>query len=364
MGRITDLQVTHVSIVDKAANRRKFLLMKSDDQQPNVEQTVRVVKSDAAEQILYGVVYEPLVKDAHDDYMTADDIEKAAHMFLKDYRQIDKQHDFVSQVGDVIESYISPVDFTMGDELVTKGTWVMAVKVDDETWQAAQDGLFTGFSLAGYGNVEKAQETPQEPSEDAQTEAGFMKMMKQFFRRLAKGEIKDDIEASRPKNEMSRAIFHFTDIAEGELWRERPDVERIRTAHQELGDYINQFAASAVTKSEEPQGEEVMTMTKEELQALVTDTVAEAVAKALDKEEEPKEPASPQAEPEVESVAETEAPQAEPEQPTEQTELAKALERIAELEKQVDARPLPLSSGAEVVKTETPEKKSYLKFFG
>lgn len=300
MGRITDLQVTHVSIVDKAANRRKFLLMKSDEQQPNVEQTVRVVKSDAAEQILYGVVYEPLVKDAHDDYMTADDIEKAAHMFLKDYRQIDKQHDFVSQVGEVIESYISPVDFTMGDELVTKGTWVMAVKVDDETWQAAQDGLFTGFSLAGYGNVEKA----HTPTEDVLTkeESTFFAKLKKFFAPLLE--------------------------------------------HEQV---------------QKEQGEEVMTMTKDELQTLVTETVAEAVAKALAKEEDPKEPASPQVEPDVEPVVQPEAPQAEPEQPTEQTELAKALERIAELEKQVDARPVAFSSGAEVV-AKSSDKPSYCQY--
>ncbi|QPI66388.1 hypothetical protein IR194_07790 [Exiguobacterium sp. PBE] len=303
MGRITDLQVTHVSIVDKAANRRKFLLMKSDEQQPNVEQTVRVVKSDAAEQILYGVVYEPLVKDAHDDYMTADDIEKAAHMFLKDYRQIDKQHDFVSQVGEVIESYISPVDFTMGDELVTKGTWVMAVKVDDETWQAAQDGLFTGFSLAGYGNVEKAQETPQEPSEDVLTkeESTFFAKLKKFFAPLLE--------------------------------------------HEQV---------------QKEQGEEVMTMTKEELQTLVTDTVAEAVAKALAKQETPAEPASPQDEPEAvaEDVVKEETPA---EDTTEQTELAKALERIAELEKQVDARPVAFSSGAEEV-MKASNKPNYCKF--
>lgn len=300
MGRITDLQVTHVSIVDKAANRRKFFLMKSDEQQPNVEQVARVVKSDAAEQILYGIVYEPLVKDAHDDYMTADDIEKAAHMFLKDYRQIDKQHDFVSQPGEVIESYIAPVDFTMNGETITKGTWVMAVKVDDETWQGAQKGEFTGFSLAGYGNVEKAQEPVEEPL--TKEESTFFAKLKKFFAPLLE--------------------------------------------HEQV---------------QKEQGEEVMTMTKEELQALVTDTVAEAVAKALAKQETPEEPASPQDEPEVEPVVEPEAPQAELEQPTEQTELAKALERIAELEKQVDARPVAFSSGAEEV-TKASDKPNYCKF--
>ena len=303
MGRITNLIPSHVSIVDKAANKRSFLLMK-DAEQPNVETDVRLLKRDEAQQIVYGVVYEPDVVDAHGDFMTADEIEKAAHVFLKEFRNIDKQHDFTSKVGEVIESYIAPADFELGGQTVTKGTWMMAVKVVDDVWTGIQKGEFTGFSLAGYGNVEKAQETPQEPSEDVLTkeESTFFAKLKKFFAPLLE--------------------------------------------HEHV---------------QKEQGEEVMTMTKDELQTLVTETVAEAVAKALAKEEEPKEPASPQAEPEVEPVAEPEAPQAEPESTTEQTELAKALERIAELEKQVDARPVAFSSGAEVV-TKTSDKPNYCKF--
>lgn len=305
MGRITNLIPSHVSIVDKAANKRSFLLMKSD-QQPNVEADVKLLKRDEAQQIVYGVVYEPDVVDAHGDFMDAGEIEKAAHVFLKEFRNIDKQHDFTSKVGEVIESYIAPADFELGGQTVTKGTWMMAVKVVDDVWQSIQKGEYTGFSLAGYGNVEKAQETPQEPSEDVLTkeESTFFTKLKKFFAPLLE--------------------------------------------HEQV---------------QKEQGEEVMTMTKEELQALVTDTVAEAVAKALAKQETPAEPASPQDEPEAvaEDVVKEETPA---EDTTEQTELAKALERIAELEKQVDARPVAFSSGAEVTKTETPEKKSYLKHFG
>lgn len=303
MGRITNLIPSHVSIVDKAANKRSFLLMKGANE-PNVEADVKLLKRDEAQQIVYGVVYEPDVVDAHGDFMDAGEIEKAAHVFLKEFRNIDKQHDFTSKVGEVIESYIAPADFELGGQTVTKGTWMMAVKVVDDVWTGIQKGEFTGFSLAGYGNVEKARETPQEPSEDVLTkeESTFFAKLKKFFAPLLE--------------------------------------------HEQV---------------QKEQGEEVMTMTKEELQALVTETVAEAVAKALAKQETPAEPASPQVEPEVEPVAEPEEPQAEPEQPTEQTELAKALERIAELEKQVDARPVAFSSGAEPV-SKASDKPNYCKF--
>ena len=305
MGRITNLIPSHVSIVDKAANKRSFLLMKSD-QQPNVEADVKLLKRDEAQQIVYGVVYEPDVVDAHGDFMTADEIEKAAHVFLKEFRNIDKQHDFASKVGEVIESYIAPADFELGGQAVTKGTWMMAVKVVDDVWTGIQKGEYTGFSLAGYGNVEKAQ-----------------------------GEI--------------TATLH-----EGEMVLTKEDTSFLSK--------LKKFFAPLLEHEhvQKEQGEEVMTMTKDELQALVTETVAEAVAKALAKEEDPKEPASPQVEPEA--VAEDVVKEETPTEPTtEQTELAKALERIAELEKQAEARPLPLSSGAEEV-TKASDKPNYCKF--
>lgn len=297
MGRISNLIPSHVSIVDKAANKRSFLLMK-DDTQPNVETDVRLLKRDEEQQIVYGVVYEPDVVDAHGDFMDADEIEKAAHVFLKEFRNIDKQHDFTSKVGEVIESYIAPADFELGGQTVTKGTWMMAVKVVDDVWTGIQKGEFTGFSLAGYGNVEKS-EAPLTKEEDT-----FFAKLKKFFAPLLE--------------------------------------------HEQV---------------QKEQGEEVMTMTKDELQAVVDEAVEKAVTKALAKAETPEEPASPQAEPDAEPVVEPEVP-AEPEaEPTEQTELAKANQEIEELKKQLAARPVAFSSGAEVVE-KADNKPSYAKYFG
>lgn len=356
MGRITNLIPSHVSIVDKAANKRSFLLMKSD-QQPNVEADVKLLKRDEAQQIVYGVVYEPDVVDAHGDFMDAGEIEKAAHVFLKEFRNIDKQHDFTSKVGEVIESYIAPADFELGGQTVTKGTWIMAVKVVDDVWQGIEKGEYTGFSLAGYGNVEKAQETPQEPSEDAQTEVGFMKMMKQFFQRFTKGEVRDEVERERPSRDLKHAIWRFSDIVDVESWVDKMDRERVQSALDDLNAYATAFINSPVTKAEDPQGEEVMNMTKEEIQALIDEGVQKALAKQDESTDEP----SPQASDEVEKSDDSTD---DVQDTTEQTELAKAMQEIEELKKQLDARPVAFSSGAEVTKTETPEKKSYLKHFG
>lgn len=78
--------------------------------------------------------------------MTPEEIEKSAHGFLKDAREIDKQHDFQGGVGEVVESYIAPSDFEMGDEVIKKGSWVLVTQASDEIWEQIQKGEITGLN--------------------------------------------------------------------------------------------------------------------------------------------------------------------------------------------------------------------------
>ena len=112
---------------------------------------VPIIKQDRERQIIYGIVYEPDVLDAHDDAMEAEEIEKACHRFMLDSQLIKKGHKKPA-AAKVVESYIAPVDFEIGDEVVKKGSWVMAVKVmDSKLWQGIKAGEYTGFSMAGIG---------------------------------------------------------------------------------------------------------------------------------------------------------------------------------------------------------------------
>lgn len=155
MRKLENVQVTHVSYVDKAANKKSFFLTKAVGE-PTFETTVKLVtKADDPQKLVYGVVYEPDVEDAHGDYMDAETIEKAAHTFMEDYQQIDKQHDFTTNAGKVVESYVAPVDMEIGETPITKGTWVLVTKATDEMWEGIQKGEFTGYSLAGTAQVEE-----------------------------------------------------------------------------------------------------------------------------------------------------------------------------------------------------------------
>jgi hypothetical protein len=113
---------------------------------------VKLHKTDE-ERFVLGVVLEPDVIDSQNDFETIEDIRKAAHTFMEHFSQLGKQHEeIVTGKLKVLESYLAPADFDIGEEKVKKGTWLMAIRVtDDDLWESVKKGTFTGFSIGGFG---------------------------------------------------------------------------------------------------------------------------------------------------------------------------------------------------------------------
>jgi hypothetical protein len=114
---------------------------------------VKIYKTDAEERIVYGVVMEPNVVDLQDDISDYETIRTAAHQYLAFYGEIGLQHNrIITGSAVIIESFVAPVDFAAGDQLIRRGSWVMAAKVlDDEYWRRVKAGEITGFSIGGKG---------------------------------------------------------------------------------------------------------------------------------------------------------------------------------------------------------------------
>lgn len=113
-----------------------------------------VVKADAApaeERYVFGVVLEPDVVDSQNDTYSAEEVRKAAHRFMEAHAQLGKQHsEIVTGKLKILESYVAPVDFAVGEQVIKAGTWLLAIRVvDDELWGAVKAGSFTGFSIGG-----------------------------------------------------------------------------------------------------------------------------------------------------------------------------------------------------------------------
>lgn len=156
--RLSDISVSHISLVKAGANGRTFLF-KSKEEEPKHEVLVKFTKQDDVKGIVYGIVYEPEKVDSQGDIANADEIEKAAYDFMKarNTLNVDKQHDFSNVGAFVAESWI----VKMGDPIFPDavGAWAVAIKVEDEGLKAEiKKGDIAGLSMAGSAKTETVSE--------------------------------------------------------------------------------------------------------------------------------------------------------------------------------------------------------------
>ncbi|MDR7909395.1 XkdF-like putative serine protease domain-containing protein [Bacillus velezensis] len=273
---LVNAKITHVSYVDKAANQKQFFFMKSE-KQPDFQKEVKVIAKEADEQkLVYGIVYEPDTVDAHGDFMTAAEIEKAAHGFLKDARQIDKQHDFHGGVGEVVESYVAPTDFEMNGETIKKGSWILVTKASDEVWEQIKKGEITGYSMAGTAEtIEKQEEKPV--SQVKTDEKGLFNLLKNFFMGKQQQSYEEPLAKAGRKFSAS-------------------NLQEIKNAHTALGNLLSQVE----TKEEEEE------MTSEEVTKSIQAALEpiEKRLETLEKEKELKKKDKEKTEEEVEKEGE------------------------------------------------------------
>ena len=108
---ITDAKIQFVSLVDKAANKKPFLLKKEDKGKAAFTTYGKIIKADTDNHYVTGIVYEPMTEDCHGNYMTAEEITKAAYWFAKNGDKVDLQHSFGPlEDAAVVESWIAKDD--------------------------------------------------------------------------------------------------------------------------------------------------------------------------------------------------------------------------------------------------------------
>jgi hypothetical protein len=93
----------------------------------------------------------PEITDSQGDIYSHEEVRKAAHEYMENAGNLGKQHgEIVTGKLKILESYVSPADFTQDEESVAKGTWIMGIRVvDDDLWSDVKKGTFTGFSIGG-----------------------------------------------------------------------------------------------------------------------------------------------------------------------------------------------------------------------
>lgn len=337
---ITDAKISFVSLVDKAANKRQFLITKAENGQANFASYGRIVKADAETHHVTGVVYEPMVEDSHGNYMTEAEITKAAYWFAKNGDKVDLQHSFEPMEGaTVVETWIAKADFQIGDETITKGTWLMTVEVkDDAVWEGIQKKEITGFSMGGIGNYSE-EDTDLETVEKStapqvEGKRGLLAKLAEAlgFKMVEKGEMAEIFEEKsrgtlfwNAMNTLEECLYRYNPVTGRYAYES--DEQRVRDClsdfcaivtdlltnehsitaaltaapvqkagkkmstknrqtlagiYESLGSFLKEFdETEEVTKAEDPAGN---TITKEENEVTKTEVetiVAAAIAKAL-----------------------------------------------------------------------------------
>ena len=341
---ITDAKISFVSLVDKAANKTQFLITKAKEGEAAFTTRGLIVKTDKEKHYVTGIVYEPMVEDAHGNFMTEEEIQKAAYGYAKSGYQCDLQHEFEPMEGAcVVESWIEKSDCTIGDSDIKKGTWLMTVEITDpDIWDKVEKGELTGFSMGGVGKYSN------EDVDITNEQAGLFKRFAAAlgFNVVEKGMVADNFkERSRrvlfdeafrtlqdaiypwyggqlvEEDVLETALKDFNDIitkvlsAKGGVFKALEADEPVekagkkisslnRSILQEAYDNIGQILADTEEKPKEDD-DEMTDETKNEVQKMIDEAIAKAVTEAQNTEPAP----APQAEGENEVITKADVAQ-------------------------------------------------------
>lgn len=247
MPRLSNIAITHISLVKAGANR-KSIIYKSSDKEPLYSKDILIKKSDDEKGIVYGIVYAPEQKDTDGDFASADEIIKAAYSFMKERNttNVDKQHSFENVEAFVAESWIVKAsDPIFPDEPV--GSWAVAIKLEsDELKKAVKDGDIAGLSMAGTA-VKKEEKEPTQKADDKSFSLNdlvdaFKKVFGSTHINIS-GSAYTDINKSQGENglkkeEIEKAVSDAVEPLMKEINTLKTEKDALEKSNQELQDTL------------------------------------------------------------------------------------------------------------------------------
>ncbi len=275
---ISDAKISFVSLVDKAANKHQFLITKAEGNQANIQTLGRIIKADSDSHYVTGIVYEPMVEDTDGNYMTAAEIEKAAHWFMKNAGDADIQHCFSKAEGvEVVESYIAKCDMEIEDQSIKKGTWLMTMEISDaDVWDKIEKGEITGFSMGGTGKYSTEDVDLSNSSvEKNGSKKGILKAIANMFGMnvdvVEKGEVKNKYTQRIIRDNFWSAFYTLSDCLldsynpETGKYEIVQDTTRIRDALEDFNSIVTDLLTSNedVYKSIEKAGKKMSTQNRD-----------------------------------------------------------------------------------------------------
>lgn len=303
---ISDAKIQFVSLVNKAANKKKFLIAKADDDNAVSFQSYgRILKTDKEKHYVTGIVYEPMVEDTQGEYMTADEIVKAAHWFMKNTGEADIQHCFKKADGvEIVESFVAKSDMEISGEAIKEGTWIITAEItNDDVWKSVEKGEITGFSMGGTGKRTITDDEPEKNEvEKSDKKSLFKKLAGAFgYELVEKGVVANKYAYNMRFNALDEAWSAFRsslnmqgyDFVSNSYKLKEMDEADIREKLNDLNEILLDILlkpsaaenADGDTKNEE---KEENVMTKSEVQEIIDASIEKAMSAVTAKLEDVK----------------------------------------------------------------------------
>jgi len=201
---ITEVTLTRSPAVGKMA---EFMVLKSiETKVQNYKTAVPFRKMSDEKQQVGAYVLVPGLPDCQGDIVTAAEIEKAAHSFMRNLcfnlqkgTATGLEHQTFKNIGYPIESFFD-VD---GKNGVKGGWWLTTQVINKSVWNDIKAGLIIGYSIGGSGSRKKAEINLDVDVEKKQeiTEEGIIK---KILKKLAGVEkLEKQANTDKPKKEES-----------------------------------------------------------------------------------------------------------------------------------------------------------------
>ena len=269
---ITGAKISFLSVVDKAANGFQWTVAKDATGKKELKASCKIYKaSDLTatslglevgedEHLIIGPVYEPLEKDAHDNFMTETEIAKAMEYFVDNGLGSDTQHNEVINEDVTIkkcwqlENDMSTTDYASNEVIIKKGAWMAAaiVKAGD-TWDSIEDGSLTGWSMGGVGNY-ASQDVDLASIEKSVSENLFMKIAKALGigveGKVEKGAVTDAFNEANKRDAFWNAFYALQNVLNPYIdswsWERtwESDAGNITAALAEFGNILTEVLAN------------------------------------------------------------------------------------------------------------------------
>jgi hypothetical protein len=128
----------------------------------SINKESKTLFKNSEEMVSYEIVMEPLEKDAHGEWATADTIRSAYENFTKNYNlgniTPNLYHLYDTDKYDIQKTWINEeldVEVIGTGEVIKAGSWVCKIKyLDNDLWEQKKQGIIMGISIQASGNVD------------------------------------------------------------------------------------------------------------------------------------------------------------------------------------------------------------------